>query len=110
MSGTNSGLWYVRSHGKVRGPFSVDMLRTERDRGRLDPNCELSADRRRWFPAGSFAELCPLTPAPADPSKEQWYFMRVGRRHGPMPLATLQQAVAAGQCSEHDLVWQKVLP
>jgi GYF domain 2 len=110
MSGTDSGLWYVRTQGKVSGPFSLDALRIERDRERLGPACELSTDRRDWQPAGSFPELFPSPTFHPGPSVTQWYFMGNGQRHGPMSLAPLQRAVAIGQCSSQDLVWHRGLP
>ena len=43
-----SGGWYVRSRGRVLGPFTQAQLESLRDRGQLSQFHELSRDKRVW--------------------------------------------------------------
>lgn len=56
---------YIRSRGKIDGPFTPDELRQLRRRGRFAEFHEISADRRTWQPATVLTELfAPPPPAP----------------------------------------------
>jgi hypothetical protein len=43
-----SGDWYIRSQGRVLGPFNWSQLLSLRDRGQLSQSHEVSQDRRSW--------------------------------------------------------------
>lgn len=43
--------WFIRSNGKIRGPFSQQQLESLKNRGRLNVEDELSLDRRNWLAA-----------------------------------------------------------
>ncbi len=49
--------YYLRSRGKVAGPFPLDKLRKLKDHGRLGRSHQLSTDRVSWTPAGNVAAL-----------------------------------------------------
>ena len=59
MAEPNPRLWYVRTGGRMRGPFTLEQLRAERDRKQLTPAAELSEDRKTWVLACSLHELFP---------------------------------------------------
>src|SRR6476659_1621900 len=60
--------YYMRSRGKVSGPFSLSVLREMRDRGQLGRFHELSIDQTVWAPAATFENLFPpaLLSSPRD--------------------------------------------
>ena len=49
--------WFVKVEGKIRGPFSMSVLRSMKDRGRLGAATDVSQDRQTWFPASQVTEL-----------------------------------------------------
>jgi hypothetical protein len=62
---------YIRSRGKILGPFSVEQLQLLRARGQLHRFHEVSEDRLTWVTAASLTELFPPEappPAAAAPS------------------------------------------
>jgi GYF domain 2/Domain of unknown function (DUF4190) len=52
-----AGDWYVRSRGRVLGPFSRAQLESLRDRGQLARFDEVSQDRRSWTGAAGLPQL-----------------------------------------------------
>jgi hypothetical protein len=57
---------YIRSRGKILGPFSVEQLQLLRDRGQLHRFHEVSEDRLTWVTAASLSDLFPPeAPPPA---------------------------------------------
>lgn len=40
-------------------------------------------------------------------AQDNWYYLRGGQQVGPVPFASLQQAVAGGQVGPQDMVWQE---
>ncbi len=58
--------WFVRSRGRVLGPFQLAQLEVLKNQGRLAKFDELSRDRRAWVRASSLPELFP---PPAPPSE-----------------------------------------
>jgi hypothetical protein len=109
MNDAESEPWYVRADGRIRGPFSLTALKQQCDRNRLRPTDELSPDRRRWVGAASVAGLFPPQHE-KNPPDTKWYFMRDGRRQGPVTLAALQQSITSGVCAANDLIWSKGMP
>jgi hypothetical protein len=51
--------YYIRSRGKVQGPFTVDKLRQLSSQGRFARHFEVSADGNIWSLAGSLPGLFP---------------------------------------------------
>lgn len=45
---SESESWYIRSRGRVLGPFSLQQLERLREGGRIDFSCEVSVDRQTW--------------------------------------------------------------
>ena len=91
--------YFLRIQGAVRGPFTLDQLKTMRARGQLQRFHEISRDKKNWIAAGSVIELFPSTPtgdfagsaahppsAPisskerAAPQRESRFFLRSQRR------------------------------
>jgi hypothetical protein len=71
--------WFVRSGGKIKGPFSSAQLEQLQQRGRLHDGHEISSDRSSWrrYSAGMFNAA-----EPAAPAEEPFYNLgRDLRRH-----------------------------
>lgn len=65
-----SDSYYVRSQGKVHGPFSFDDLKTKAGKGHLKKTHQVSTDRRKWQPARRVEGLFPPPPKPPQPTPE----------------------------------------
>ena len=59
-------LWYIRSRGRVSGPFTVAQLESMRERGQFSRFHEVSTDRQNWVSAARVPEFFP--PAEARPA------------------------------------------
>jgi hypothetical protein len=118
-----SGEWYVRTRGRVLGPFNRSQLATMRDRGQLTPDLEVSQDRRSWIKAaelpGIFAKADEAQAPQKAASNTEWpalrdepgtgsvartadvlpsWFVARGESHqGPLGIADLQRMFAAGE-------------
>lgn len=55
---------YIRSRGKILGPFSCEQLQLLRERGQLRRFHEVSEDRVTWVTAASLTELFPPDASP----------------------------------------------
>jgi len=107
--------YFVRSSGKVLGPFTWAQLQDLRKRGRLHEFHELSSDRISWLPAGSLPELFPpqpqgaSAPQPTTAAGEgQWFYADLtGERRGPVARHQLEEFVTAGSVTQDSLVWTK---
>jgi S1-C subfamily serine protease len=62
--------YYVRVRGKILGPFDLEELAQQRERGQVSRFHELSLDRVKWVPASSVQELFPAADAPARSHRE----------------------------------------
>lgn len=130
--------YYIRARGKVRGPFTVEQLRSLRAKGRFSRAHQVSTDRKSWQPASTLEDVFApgkrsssgqkreeeaedvrleappreaenTPPAPsADPV--EWYFYANGQQQGPMRLVDLQQLIATGQVRPEDMVWKPGFP
>ena len=47
---------------------------------------------------------------PSNASQPQWFYAQFGQQHGPVPLETLRDLLAARQVSGEDLVWTEGMP
>jgi hypothetical protein len=65
-------LWYIRSRGRVSGPFTARQLESMRERGQISRFHEVSTDRQGWMSAARVPELFPPAearqPAPVSES------------------------------------------
>jgi hypothetical protein len=131
-----SGEWYVRTRGRVLGPFNRSQLATMRDRGQLTPDLEVSQDRRSWIKAaelpGIFAKADEAQAPQKAASNTEWpalrdepgtgsvartadvlpsWFVARGESHqGPLGIADLQRMFAAGEIGPSSLVWKDGMP
>lgn len=62
-----SDSYYVRSQGKVHGPFSFEDLKTKAGKGHLRKTHQVSTDKKNWTPARRVEGLFP--PPPKLPQK-----------------------------------------
>lgn len=129
--------YYIRSRGKVMGPFTVERLKTLQARGQFSRVHEVSTDRKSWQPASTIdgifettlvrrnqalldeddspasteiainGRTTTLAPPAAGPSS--WYYHLAGQQHGPVPLAELRSLVRSGRLNTSDLVWNDSL-
>jgi hypothetical protein len=124
---------YIRIRGRVTGPFSVQQLKTLRDRGQFRRFHEISPDRQRWMSASSLTELfapeatggsgAPLTfpeleeQAPANVAKQtgakvrsapvEWHYVdAAGHPRGPIRQDHLLNLWQQGQLTADTLVWR----
>lgn len=58
--------WYIRSRGRILGPFGFGQLEGLRNQGRLAKFDEVSQDRRAWVRADSMPELYPAMDLPPE--------------------------------------------
>lgn len=63
MSSESRERYYIRSRGRVTGPYSTDQLRSLRKRGQFGRLHEVSTDRENWQPANSLEALFAATSA-----------------------------------------------
>ena len=126
--------YFIRSKGRVTGPFEVGALHKMVRRGLISRLHELSSDRQSWSPAGEFEELfpqqargtvaessnssrddggagdggagpIPIAPTPA--SSGFYYSQEDGGTVGPVPLNVLRALVLNGTVRQTDAVWQE---
>lgn len=60
--------YYVRSRGRVQGPFTLEEVRLRAKRRKLNRFDQISTDGVNWSAASRFPELFPSPPQPAAPS------------------------------------------
>ncbi len=77
--------YFVRTQGRVSGPFTVNQIRALHQRGHFGRFHEVSADQRTWQPAGEFPELFPVPTVTAPPLP------------APTPLSAHDLALLTGQ-------------
>ncbi len=120
MSGTQVDTWFVRSRGKILGPFAFRQLETLRDQGRLAKFDEIShGGKQSWVRASTHPELFPpahtgdidfnidleeITAVEAADSPV-WHYMNGPIAFGPVPLAELLQLANTGVLQAETLVW-----
>lgn len=127
-----SGGWYVRSKGRILGPFSWAQLESLRDRGQLARFHEVSQDRQAWMAAAGLFQLfgsvgsssAPKNPdgygLVSDPGPRPtsgggegppvWFFARDGTHHGPVHLVELRRMAASGEMTASTQVWSQGMP
>jgi hypothetical protein len=116
--------WYVRSRGRVRGPFTEAQLELMRSRGQLAQFDEISQDRRGWAPAGRLhAPFGPAAGADAltrsdssmqvaapIQSSEGWHCNTLVGAVGPVSIAHVVGLIQSGQLNGNSFVWKAGLP
>ena len=130
-----SDAYYLRSRGKVLGPFPLDRLQVMKSRGQLGRTHQVSLDRQTWSAAGTLTELFPeLTgensfepmdgqndstgSEPSEPAGVSalpgnatpvtaWFYSVGDQQFGPTPATEIRQLFAAGELSPNDMVWRE---
>jgi hypothetical protein len=119
-----SATWYVRSKGKVRGPFTHGQLELMRNRGQLAQFDELSQDRRSWTSAGRVGTLFgqaqagggasgsdpSMNVAGAAQSTEGWYCNTPTGMLGPVAIGQVVGLLHARRLNANSLVWRAGFP
>ncbi len=116
--------WYMRSRGRVLGPFTRDQLESMRDRGQLSQFHEISQDRRNWANASAIEWLfsrastgestrqeVPL--ADASPSRTAgpvWFYNEDGTAHGPIGSEQIVALFQAGRIRWDTPIWREGYP
>ncbi|MGC1272320.1 MAG: GYF domain-containing protein [Planctomycetaceae bacterium] len=130
-----SETYYLRSRGKVLGPFPLDRLQVMKSRGQLGRTHQVSTDRQSWIAAGTLPELFPApaaessfelmdgmngsgamesagsstgpaTQGPAVPVAA-WFYHVGEQQFGPTPATEIRQLFSAGELSPNDMVWRE---
>lgn len=127
--------YYIRSRGKIMGPFTIERLKTLQTRGQFSRVHEVSEDRKSWRPAASIDGLFetqligrkqpslledgleameltadnPTAIVPPTNGQASWYYHLAGEQHGPVPLGELRSLVRGGRLHTDDLVWNDSL-
>lgn len=134
-----SDTYYVRSQGKVLGPFSFEDLKTRAGKGHLKKTHQISTDRKQWQSARRIEGLFPPTPKPpqAQPSQAkarvqevelvevtiiedepreaddetEWHYCLQGdeQTQGPVSEAKLKRLFQSGRLPFDTLVWNENL-
>lgn len=127
--------YYIRTRGRILGPYDVEKLQGLAKRGQLSRMHEVSADGVTWVKASTYPELFQSGSLPANPvtaavapiktvasSVEQgrwsgvptatngsavakWYYAADQGQHGPVDSESLQQLLASGQLNRETRVW-----
>ena len=66
-----SDTYYVRSQGKVLGPFSFEDLKAKAGKGHLKKTHQVSTDKQNWQSARKMEGLFPRPPKPPEPAKKE---------------------------------------
>jgi hypothetical protein len=117
--------YYIRVRGQIRGPFSLDELRSMRERGLFRRFHEISTDRDTWSPAGCLGALfgCETEPrgrsflpessagaaAPsAGAAARRWHYVsRRGVVEGPVSPDQLAELWVQHRLPADTLVWKE---
>jgi len=119
--------WFIRSRGRVLGPFTATRLEAMRARGQFTQFYEVSEDRLNWQSAATLTHLFPTPGAgpgarsagqtisiddePAPPASapsgqsDGWFFAVGDQRHGPIPFDELQRKAGRGEVQPGTLIW-----
>jgi hypothetical protein len=132
MSHEVSDQWYVRSRGKILGPFTFRNLEVLRSQNRLAKFDEVSrGDRRSWVLASSLPELFPaeapshgaapgsqepeitdavysIDPATA-PEAAEWHYLGSEGVSSPRRLSEMIQLARSGVILPETMVWTSSL-
>lgn len=124
--------WFIRSRGRVLGPFTDPQLETMRARGQFAQFFEVSEDRLNWESASTLTHLFPpaagasgaqstgrpistddpppsTATAPPGPA-EGWFFAVGDHRQGPISFDELQSKANRGEVRPETLVWSAGMP
>ena len=69
-------LWYIRSRGRVSGPFTVAQVESMRKRGQFARFHQVSTDRQNWVSAASVPEFFPPAEAQSTCAGFRFLFRR----------------------------------
>ena len=106
--------YFIRSRGKVSGPYDAVLLGRLIERGVFTRVDEVSADKGNWHqldPAevedkpGVTSSSDNETPTTA-PSAERFFYQQDGRAVGPIPIELLDRLVVLGQLAADTPVWK----
>src|SRR4051794_12449574 len=67
--------WYIRSRGRIFGPFTTVQLESMRERGQFTRIHEVSRDRQTWTGAASVSELFGRTDGRHLPPQGEGYLL-----------------------------------
>lgn len=123
--------YFVRSMGKITGPFDVERLQRLRSRGQFGPASEVSIDKRNWqawdslealqsrtrsqsghsiratsAESVSAAAVATLSTAPTL-NTPAWYYADDNGSAGPVSRPALIQMIANGQLRADSLAWRE---
>jgi hypothetical protein len=128
--------FFIRSKGRVEGPFSADKLRELATRGRFARHYEVSPDGKAWSLAADYPGLFPVPTqrkirgsgtfqapiergttvvqkivdvveeTPVQPAETDWYYSKNNDSRGPVPFSELERLALTGELLPEDYVWR----
>ncbi|APW60107.1 GYF domain-containing protein [Paludisphaera borealis] len=123
--------WFIRSRGRVFGPFTLTQFEVMSKRGQFTRFHEVSTDRQNWGgaaaitdrfsashgqPAATAHHNAPIELVETEPGLASaadapgWYFARGERQEGPVPFHELQRMANQGEITPRTLVWKNGMP
>lgn len=115
--------YFLRSSGRVTGPYSRGQLEELRQRGRFMAFHEVSSNRILWTPAleefpdffgGELPEAVRSEPeaiAAKPPLEIQWFYLdKKGAQIGPVPETHLRELIQSGQIKSSVKIWTSGMP
>lgn len=109
--------YFVRSRGKIIGPFDFATLEKLVRRGTVCRLDELSRNRTVWEPAQNTEALFPPEPPRIPPERpaqsppvvptQQFYYRQNDTTVGPVPLPLLRNLAQSGKIAADDVVWEE---
>ncbi len=115
--------YFVRSRGRVTGPYSVDHLHRLIARNSVSRFDQISSDRANWTAAGDVEELFgdasteaeanpepPASAPAATASSTRFYYSQNGVEVGPVDVNVLRSIASSGALKSNDMVWSEGAP
>jgi len=114
--------YYLRSRGKISGPFDLANLQKLVRRGVLSRMHEVSSDRQTWSQAADIVDLFPVRGSEVQSDEQSstgpsahppihppgmYLYVQAGVTVGPVPLSVLQSLAQNGTLHPEDVCWQE---
>ena len=114
--------YFIRTKGKIFGPFDESQLLDMQSKGKLSRMTEISANNKNnWQSAEAFSFLNKPAAAPPPPPPQQqqrpqpsasepegWFYSLNGKEgYGPVAVKEIEQMIRSGQLNGKSYVWQQ---
>jgi len=111
FAGMNSPIeqlvWIRLPNGKIKGSFSIDRVRIALRNGQVPTGCEIGVSNTGpWIPLKATNKPVQSTDH-MPPLHAQWYFVKAGKKNGPVSEPQLVELAQSGIIVSTDLVWAR---